>query len=143
MRLQDASWLPKSNKASLLPAIIAPLNSLKDYPKMGGGWRPTWEFWQQHNLLQDNRETPTVENSQVGEAGRPGGQVLVLSLLLRDCVTSGRFPPLSGPHFSSLCNERGGLKSGFKLCLMKPWSPKEGFLGAALGEGAVEGRQDR
>lgn len=82
---------------------------------------------------QGDLGTPTVENSQVGEAGRPGGWVLVLSLLLRDCVTSDRFPPLSGPHFSHLYDERGWAKEWFQTMLDEALESQRGVLRGCFG----------
>lgn len=89
---------------------------------VGGGGRPGSSGSSTTSSKTTGRPGDPNCGKQVGEAGRPGGRVLVQSLLLRDCVTSDRFPPLSGPHFSSLicAMNEGGLKSGFKLCLMKP-----------------------
>lgn len=96
---------------------------------MEGGWRPTWEFWQQHNLLQDNRETWGPQLWKTVRSGRPGGRVLVLSVLLRDCVTSDRFPPLSGSHVSHLCNER----SGFQTMLEEAFESQRGVSRGCFG----------
>lgn len=137
--MQDASWLPKSNKASLLPTIIAPLNSLKDYPETGRAG-PDLGVLAAAQLLPGNRETrdgPSGNNRRVREAA---GRVLVLSLLLSD---PGPFALSLGLSSLTCAMKGAGLKSGFRLCLQQPWSPTGEFLGPVLGGGAAEGRQDR
>lgn len=53
------------------------------------------------------------------EAWRPGSSLVPAPERLCD-LEQVSSPFWASLLFSHLCNERGGLKSGFKLCLMKP-----------------------
>lgn len=95
----------KVNKASFSPAIIAPLNSLKDYPQTGGG----------AGAQPGSSGSSTTSSEATGRPGDPncgsnsqvrsqGARVLGLSVPLSGWVTLARYPPLSLPQFS-LCSE--------------------------------------
>lgn len=100
---------------------------------VGGGGRPGSSGSSTTSSKTTRRPGDPNCGKQVGEAGRPGGWVLVLSLLLRDCVTSDRFPPLSGPHFFHLYDERGWAKEWFQTMLDEALESQRGVLMGCFG----------